>query len=77
MPSSHRLNLGVNFNKKTKRGMRTWSISIYNVYNAMNPTFIYRATKTEENNSGWGTKTILKKVTILPFIPSVSYTYRF
>lgn len=77
MPSSHRLNIGVNFNKKTKRGIRTWNISVYNVYNAMNPTFIYRATKTEENSSGEKEKAVLKKVTILPFIPSVSYTYRF
>lgn len=75
MPNSHRLNVGVNFNKKTKRGMRTWNISIHNVYNAMNPSFIYRTTKPDE--SGLNEKTILKKVTILPFIPSVSYTYKF
>ena len=38
LPASHRLNVGVNFNKKTKHGMRTWNISLYNAYNAMNPT---------------------------------------
>jgi len=77
MPSSHRLNLGINFNKKTKHGMRTWNISIYNVYNAMNPTFIYRDTKQIEGGEYYDEKTILKKVTILPFIPSVSYLYKF
>lgn len=78
MPSSHRLNLGINFHKKTKRGMRTWNISIYNVYNAMNPTFMYRTTKSEDGaDYPDGEKTILKKVTILPFIPSVSYIYKF
>ena len=41
LPASHRLNLGVNFNKKTKHGMRTWNISIYNAYNAMNPNIVY------------------------------------
>lgn len=77
MPSSHRLNVGINFNKKTKWGMRTWNISIYNVYNAMNPTFIYRTSKLDENDSSGNDKTIIKKVTILPFIPSISYIYKF
>jgi len=77
LPSSHRLNLGINFNKKTKRGMRTWNISVYNVYNAMNPTFIYRTETSDETNGEWTYRPVLKKVTILPFIPSVSYTYKF
>lgn len=38
----HRLDLGVNFHKMTKRGnRRTWNISIYNVYNQLNPFFVY------------------------------------
>lgn len=41
LPASHRLNIGVNFNKKTKHGIRTWNISLYNAYNAMNPTLVY------------------------------------
>jgi len=77
MPSSHRLNLGINFNKKTKHGIRTWNISVYNVYNAMNPSFIYRKTLEEGEGTDRYTRTILKKVTILPFIPSVSYIYKF
>ena len=77
MPCSHRLNLGINFNKKTKRGMGIWNVSIYNIYNAMNPTFIYRTTKTEDIGYWGQEKAILKKVTILPIIPSVSYTYKF
>lgn len=70
MPCSHQLSLGINFNKKTKYGMRTWNISLYNVYNAMNPTFIYRE-KDGENRS------VMKKITIFPLMPSVSYTYKF
>lgn len=80
MPNSHRLNIGVNFNKKTKHGVRTWNISVYNIYNAMNPTFIYRDIKYVNNYNGNGMSNgepILKKVTILPFIPSVSYIYKF
>jgi len=37
MPSYHRLDFGINFHKKLKRGERTWSINIYNVYNRKNP----------------------------------------
>lgn len=73
LPNSHHLSLGVNFNKATKHGMRTWNISIYNVYNAMNPTFIFRESKDKNGNH----QNVLKKTTILPLIPSVSYIYKF
>ena len=89
LPASHRLNIGVNFNKKTKHGERTWNISLYNAYNAMNPTMIY------SNNSGGYASYIknqedgkvylqyipakrkITKLTLLPCVPSVTYTYKF
>lgn len=96
LPVNHRLNLGINFNKKTKHGMRTWNISIYNAYNAMNPNLVYSERKENreyiyndyyegnyQGNGGRPTaaktteKTVIKKLTILPCIPSVTYTYRF
>lgn len=88
LPASHRLNIGVNFNKKTKHGMRTWNISLYNAYNAMNPTLIYTKRqdsdflyyKDEHGNyvQGHNKSTItIKKLTLLPIIPSVTYTYKF
>lgn len=70
LPSSHRLNIGINFNKKTKHGMRTWNVSLYNVYNAMNPAWVYRG----RNDNG---KSVIKKYTLLPLIPSFTYTYKF
>lgn len=75
MPVSHCLNLGINFHKTTKRGKSTWNISVHNVYNAMNPTFLYRS--NEHDNEQKKERVVLKKVTILPLIPSVSYTYKF
>lgn len=71
LPPSHQLDLGINFHKKTKHGERIWNISILNAYNAMNPNFVYikREEKTE--------RPILKKMTLLPCIPSFSYTYKF
>lgn len=89
LPASHRLNIGVNFNKKTKHGMRTWNISLYNAYNAMNPTFVYSNSgggyATYNYNPGSGrvhTQYIpsnrkITKLTLLPCIPSVTYTYKF
>lgn len=82
LPSSHRLNLGINFNKKTRHGMRTWNISIYNAYNAMNPTFVYRKVRSEtqllpDGSSITTLKPYIRKTTILPCIPSVTYTYKF
>lgn len=77
LPSSHRLNIGINFNKKTKHGLRTWNISLYNAYNAMNPTFVYRSTKETSNGHITTLEPVIKKLTILPCIPSVTYTYKF
>ena len=74
MPVSHCLNLGINFRKKKKRGERIWSFGVYNVYNAMNPHFVYKTTKFDESE---GDKTILEKLTIFPIIPSLTYTYKF
>lgn len=70
LPISHRLNVGVNFRKKTKHGERIWNVSLYNAYNAMNPSFVYKK-KSD------GEYPVFKKITILPCIPSFSYTYKF
>ena len=88
LPATHRLNLGVNFHKKTKHGMRTWNISLYNAYNAMNPNVVFyeRQEGTHllyQNPDGsfreeiTPDKITIKKWTLLPCIPSVTYTYRF
>lgn len=98
LPASHRLNIGINFNKKTKHGMRTWNISLYNAYNAMNPNIVYSEWNMGDNLNSYynnnfnnsynekpgatpplkeGGKSVIKKLTILPCIPSVTYTYRF
>ena len=87
--------LNINFNKKTKHGMRTWNISLYNAYNAMRRSSdlskweqgynliyndfynsIYQG-NGNQYNSEKKSKTVIKKLTILPCIPSVTYTYKF
>ena len=69
----HRLDLSIRMSKKKRRGVRTWELSAYNVYNHKNPFFYFRDTK-EVNNR---TEGILKKATIFPILPSISYTYEF
>lgn len=75
LPASHQLNIGVNFRKKTKHGERIWNVSLFNAYNAMNPNHMYIEYK--EPSPGEQAVPILKKLTLLPCLPSFSYTYKF
>ncbi len=69
MPDYHRMDLCANFRKEKKRGERIWTISIYNLYNHLNPLYIYPY--TDKNG-----KTTFKQYSI-PIIPSISYSFRF
>ncbi len=85
MPAYHRLDLGMNFHKKKKHGTRTWSFSVYNAYNRQNPFMLLWGTKggSYYYNAGYGQsyreppQTVLKQFSLFPFIPSVSYSYKF
>ncbi len=73
LPASHTLCLGANFRKTLKRGVeRVWNISVYNAYNQMNPTFVYRKTDSGDTNNNK-----LFKFTLLPCLPSFTLTYKF
>ncbi|MDD2245179.1 MAG: TonB-dependent receptor plug domain-containing protein [Dysgonamonadaceae bacterium] len=75
----HRLDLGVNFHKKKRWGMRTWNISIYNVYNQLNPFMVYPSSEysyNPETGESEG-RNFLNQITLFPIIPSVSYTIKF
>jgi hypothetical protein len=73
MAPYHRLDLGIQFKKEKKWGERTWEISIYNVYNRMNPYFYYLGYEYR-NDKSYG---VIKQVTLFPFIPSFSYNIKF
>ncbi len=77
--SYHRMDLGINFHRVTKRGnLRTCNISIYNVYNQLNPFFVYTETESVNSQSGqYQTVVKLKQATLFPIIPSISYTLKF
>ena len=78
LPASHRLNIGINFHKKTKHGERIWNVSLYNTYNRMNPDNIFiKYVEGKDKNGQLVYQPVLVKRTILPVIPSFSYTYKF
>lgn len=73
LPPSHRLNLSLNHTKQKRHGEAVWSFGVYNAYNNMNPNFVFADWESEN-----GIKKInLTKITLLPILPSISYTYKF
>lgn len=80
MPAYHRLDIGFNFHKQKKHGIRTWSFGAYNAYNRMNPFYLAFDYENSNgmffggNNSG---KKVLKQYSIFPVIPFVKYSYKF
>ena len=85
MRDFHRLDLGVNFTKKKQWGERTWTISIFNVYNRNNPYFLYMKRETIIKNQG-GHGIILTgdpgglhlyQKSLFSFFPSFAYSFKF
>lgn len=71
LPDYHRLDLGMNFRKTTRKGNESiWNVSIYNAYCRMNPMFAEMQYNDYETTKGltYG---------IVPIIPSFSYTLKF
>ncbi|NLJ43798.1 MAG: TonB-dependent receptor [Bacteroidales bacterium] len=81
MRAYHKLDVGINFIKKVKRGERIWNISIYNLYNRQNPYYYYLDTTVQYDQKGMeipgSAKTVLKQQSYFPIIPSFSYSLKF
>jgi hypothetical protein len=75
MGNYHRLDLSVNFHKQKKHGIRTWNISVYNVYNHNNPFIVY--TNYSWDEASQTEKKKLMQASLFPIIPSVSYSFKF
>ena len=71
MAAYHRMDVGVQFHKKSKYFTRTFEVSVYNLYSRMNPFFYY----IEQTNDPEKQK--LKQITLFPIIPSVSWCFKF
>ena len=82
MPAYHRMDAAVNFHKQLKRCERTWSISVYNLYNRQNPFMVYQGTVTESSSTPDGgvsitSRPVLNQLSLFPIMPSVSLSYKF
>ncbi len=75
MGNYHRLDIGMNFHKQKKHGIRTWNISVYNAYNHNNPFVVYTDYKWDEATQT--EKKVLMQASLFPIIPSVSYSFKF
>lgn len=75
LPAFHRLDLGVNFYRFHKRSGKQsiWTLSVYNAYNRHNPMMVMRDTSDE----GYRGHPRFRLISVLPIIPSVTYTLRF
>lgn len=71
LPDYHRLDLGANFRKTTRRGNESiWNIGVYNAYCRKNVVFV--AISERDDNTLYG-----EGRAIFPIIPSFSYTIKF
>ena len=71
IPDYHRLDVGCNFRKITRRGhLRVWNLSVYNAYCRPNPLFMAPEWKKSAGYKG-------KVYAIVPIVPSVGYSLTF
>ncbi len=73
MKAYHRFDFGIQFHREKRWGERTWEISVYNLYNRMNPFFYYTGYEIR-NDKEYG---FLRQVSLFPIIPSFTYSFRF
>jgi len=71
MSDFHKLDVSISFIKHKKRGVRTWNISIYNLYAHQNPYYLFYKYDSMDK------KIKLYQYSLFPFIPSLSYSFTF
>ena len=78
LPSSHSLNLGLNWHRQKRHGEAVWSFNVYNVYNHLNPDLIYdNRVEITAGPSSVTAKSKAKIITLIPVMPSIGYSFKF
>jgi len=87
MEPTHQLDLGINFHHQTKHGERIWNVSLMNAYCHLNQDMVYATIKSEWIDRGtnpdgspiteFQERRVLKQITVIPLLPSFTYTYKF
>ena len=76
MSDYHRLDLGFNFHKTTKRGNESiWNLTLYNAYCRMKQMFASLYHYKPDGSTEY--KTELVEKSLIPIIPSFNYALRF
>jgi len=75
MSDYHRLDFSVEFRKQKAKFERKWIISVYNAYWNKNPYYLFAERVYDSNTQTY--KRELKEISILPIIPSVTYSFKF
>lgn len=79
MSDFHRLDLSIEFRKQKPKWERKWVVGVYNAYYHRNPYYIISDTEYVRDAQGQVIEEnpVFKEISILPFIPSVSYQFKF
>lgn len=87
MEPTHQLDLGINIHHPTKHGERIWNFTLMNTYCHLNQDMVYASLETEYKNEGLNPdgspitvareRRVLKQITVIPILPSFTYTYKF
>jgi hypothetical protein len=76
MPDYHRADISVTYvNKETDKYKSSWNFSVYNIYNRMNPYFIYF--NQEGDLDTQNINFTAKQVSLFPVLPSVTWNFSF
>jgi hypothetical protein len=73
IPPAHRLDISLNYyRKKSGKGRQgIWNFTVFNVYNQPTPYFIYPGFSDKKG------RYVITQLSLLPVLPSFSYTYKF
>ncbi len=77
MPAYHRLDFGLVWKLKPKRGESDLTFSVYNAYDRRNPFFIYFDAIRQNANDRLPQGFVAKQVSLFPVIPSITYNFKF
>lgn len=68
LPAYHHLDVAFHLKNRTGKG-DSWTFSVYNIYFRQNPGFYYRHSRNGN--------TEIRKVAVFPFMPSITWSYKF
>jgi hypothetical protein len=71
LPDYFRIDLSYNMEKVKKNGVRNWQFSILNLTNQQNPYVVYPALNVSQQKINY------KQLTLIPFMPTISYRRTF